>query len=813
MTSKCAECGKIIGGKNHILYKREGHFRIILDEKAKIKIIDNGYDKSMPYMLLKDYKRKKIDPLLNKPYKGIGKISKEIINKTGFNRNINELIFRIMNFIIYSHLLISNILEILNDFDISKYFSEETSCFDIMISNWKIIQELLNQMDINNIKIFMNIIFDKIITIISEYNLNSINTREGRDKIELELNKVIDLNLIKNKISLYEKQNQQILNSSPFNISSLIQQLYHAPFYKNNEPFPNFKYLYLYSLPNTSEIMNLIESNNNYKNKYPLTLKVLKYFESNNKDIHLLKYLPKINKKLNHLIDNYSYKISRDEATKKTIKEEFNKGNNNIFIINNFKHDDVNYYMKDIFKLFDIFKDIELQWGCHQLSKTNFNADSTLGTILLDDNNPGYYLASIYKKLIEYQNLFLDHIINCNSQNGLLHCFVKQITSEIMVQDATVNEIVKLKIRENEKNNLKLYSDLDEIIFVNTSNDPLSNKFNYELNQIEIELGNIILPGIRKFKSTDDELRFITYAFEGYRGKKSNILTNFNEKYPPKELSQNEKEILVNCAKDNYTNSLLCIQILINYIQNSGKPEKTTIYEIISNIPEHINIDENIRNIFVLNKDIKINKLVRIFEFFEHQCWNQIKDNLLGDFMKPLDEEKIKLIDNYYQNNKENYIKKIELAAAIRKFISRYLAGKRSQSEIGEDKMLFDYLTRVDLWDRNINDQRFENEIFKLSKLKIKVGEGKAFYDKLGGDDENLNLFIKNKIENDDNEKADNIIENENENSIVIKIKKNKKKELFDDDDEDEEEESDGRQKREINKMNNKNNIKKRILY
>ena len=180
--------------------------------------------------------------------------------------------------------------------------------------------------------------------------------------------------------------------------------------------------------------------------------------------------------------------------------------------------------------------------------------------------------------------------------------------------------------------------------------------------------------------------------------------------------------------------------------------------------------------------------------------------------MKPLDEEKIKLIDNYYQNNKENYIKKIELAAAIRKFISRYLAGKRSQSEIGEDKILFDYLTRVDLWDRNINDQRFENEIFKLSKLKIKVGEGKAFYDKLGGDDENLNLFIKNKIENGDNVKADNTIENENKNSIVIKIKKNKKKELFDDD-EDEEEESDGRQKREINKMNNKNNIKKRILY
>ena len=82
-------------------------------------------------------------------------------------------------------------------------------------------------------------------------------------------------------------------------------------------------------MPKASEILTRINSNNAFKNKYPLTLKVLKYFEENDKDISLLGYLPKINKKLNHLIDNYSYKISRDEALKRTIKAEFNKGENN----------------------------------------------------------------------------------------------------------------------------------------------------------------------------------------------------------------------------------------------------------------------------------------------------------------------------------------------------------------------------------------------------------------------------------------------------------------------------------------------------
>ena len=82
------------------------------------------------------------------------------------------------------------------------------------------------------------------------------------------------------------------------------------------------------------------------------------------------------------------------------------------------------------------------------------------------------------------------------------------------------------------------------MIIINTTNDISSKTFNYELDQIEIELGNIVLPGVRKFKASNDELRFITYMFEGYRGKNSNILTNFNEKYPPQELTYQEKRIL-----------------------------------------------------------------------------------------------------------------------------------------------------------------------------------------------------------------------------------------------------------------------------
>ena len=823
--SRCLKCNQVIGGINHRLERRRGHYRIFLNEKIRDQEFQKTFaDVTMPYKYLHEFKRDVIDPLLKKPNKGIGKMTKEVINKTGNNiRNIDELSFRILNFVLCSHLLVANILDILDNKDITKFFSEETSCFGIILDNWNKIIELLNKKGINNIQIYMNIILESIIDIIRKHEIFSLNTYQGRDNIEKEINAfIIGDNNINNKIKLYEQQNQQILNSSHENISSLIQELYPRKFYNNENEYPYFKYLYYYNYPSFNNLYDIIESNNNYKIQYPLTYNIIKKKIDNNKDIEKLEYIPKINKKLNYLIQNYSYKISRDEALKKTIEEEYNKPEDNLFIININKNDNkdrnAKQYIKDLINLFNEFKNIDLQWGCHKLQKMELSSESKLATLLLDDNEPGYYLSSIYKKLIEYQNVFLDNIINCNAQNGLLHCFEKQLNNEIMVQDAGVNEILKLNFEAN--NNLKLYSNLDELIVINTTNDITTNKFNYELDQIEIELGNIILPGVRKFKASDDELRFITYMFEGYRGKNSNILTNFNEKYPPQELTTKEKAILNYYIQENenedYKQFLCSIQLLIDYIQKAGKDKDMPIGQIIKNIPEHINIDEKVKLFFDNKKEFTVNKLVRIFELFEYLCWNQIMDNILDEFRKPLDEEKKKLILNnkYFKeyNDKEYNIKKIELASAIRKFLSRYIAGKRSQSEINEDKMLFDYLNRVDLWARNIEDEKFEMEYFVLSSLKITVGEGKAFYDLLVGDLKLLDLKkegnpikkIEQKIDiemeinnnqnnkiriNDENEEEINTsskifkrnitkenIKKESNNNIIIQKKKPKRK-------------------------------------
>ena len=109
------------------------------------------------------------------------------------------------------------------------------------------------------------------------------------------------------------------------------------------------------------------------------------------------------------------------------------------------------------------------------------------------------------------------------------------------------------------------------------------------------------------------------------------------------------------------------------------------------------------------------------------------------------------------------------MASAIRKFLSRYIAGKRSQSEINEEKMLFDYLNRVDLWARNIEDDKFEMEYFVLSSLKITVGEGKAFYDLIVGDLQLLHLKNKGSPMKKIEQKIDIEMEtNNNQNRIII---------------------------------------------
>lgn len=127
-------------------------------------------------------------------------------------------------------------------------------------------------------------------------------------------------------------------------------------------------------------------------------------------------------------------------------------------------------------------------------------------------------------------------------------------------------------------------------------------------------------------------------------------------------------------------------------------------------------IDQNNDN----NNNIKmfsINTLLNIYNLIELTCWDQFKDNLNDIYKLKINKDDKIIIKNYFDSNinENNSIKKQDIASAVRRLISRYLSGKRGDTDINEYKILFDYIQRPDLWRTELQeDENFETEIYML---------------------------------------------------------------------------------------------------
>ena len=145
----------------------------------------------------------------------------------------------------------------------------------------------------------------------------------------------------------------------------------------------------------------------------------------------------------------------------------------------------------------------------------------------------------------------------------------------------------------------------------------------------------------------------------------------------------------------------------------------------------------------------RINTLISIFEIFEHLCWDSYKDNLVGDYLQKIDDVwGKKMIDffNKVQYNPDKMIKKITFCTALRRFISRYLAGKRGENEINENNTLANEILRPELWKPFFTEsESFEVEMAEIMSVMtdefdgtLKVGQALELYNLLGGDNKLL---------------------------------------------------------------------------
>ena len=501
-----------------------------------------------------------------------------------------------------------------------------------------------------------------------------------------------------------------------------------------------------------------------------------------------------MNKELSHIIETYN------EVNPNKIENEKE------FIEN---------YVNPFIKSWDLIKNKAVQYKCRilrNLDKGEKPLDITINNklcyFLVDDGDEdgGMFLAAAYQNLIEWQNQIINVIISKNIMNGILNNYVNLLEEEIEIQEASKEEIIN--IDDN------VYKHLNDYIFHSSMRDIFQenkiiyknyNNIIYNFDYIEEELGKLILPGIKKFKV--NTIKFITYLFEGFRGDNSSILVDYNTKYPSRKLTDDEKDSITELLKNNnnnkfYNDVFASLQILMNEIVKENYNPDHLIYKIIEALPKFIILNQTLVKFFkdkyeyyMEEKVFTINSLVSIFEYFEALCWDDIKKDVLLDYKIELSNESKKYILNYFEENKNEkaLINKINFTSALRKLISRSIAGSRQEIEIESKAKLKLYIDQYQLWDQEIvENASFQPEILKIVKDDLLVGHCWELFKLLDGDgilekEKNKNKEEKHKFEEfiQINNKNDNEI---NTNPPLNEVGIKKKKEEDEEEEEEEEE-------------------------
>ena len=144
--SECPVCHQKLGGKDYNLVKREGHIRVFLDNETRKEIMTALYsDKYVPSIILEDYERdnkmKKKEMIKGIQIKDL--VMQDFFSKDEKVREMNDITYRFMNFVLYSFIFYANVKELINNNQMKNYTFETLTCFDIIENNWLMLNFLL----------------------------------------------------------------------------------------------------------------------------------------------------------------------------------------------------------------------------------------------------------------------------------------------------------------------------------------------------------------------------------------------------------------------------------------------------------------------------------------------------------------------------------------------------------------------------------------------------------------------------------------------------------------------------------------------
>ena len=786
----CPRCGEMLGWDPTLerMVLREGYYRIFKDLNQKQQQLEKWKENEdkVSTILLDEYINKIIKPYKQKAILGFNNISSEYFkNQKKTVRELSSIGYRLLNFISYCHLFFGNCLDYISEENMNKCLIQNMDILKIIETDWNLLKEELAKEGINSIQIFMNMIFSKISQLINDCKIitNEEERKLFEKNVELEVKESIkNYNTFSTE---YIEENKIQLDLDNYNIKTIVNEM--IPIKENTYPeeeYPMFKYFLLTKYKTKNDLLNQMIN----KEKYPLLNQIL----SNKEEINKMKYLPAFNEFTNYMVENYSFRISRDVAKTKSLESE------DIFIIPEFKKKFINFT-----KSWNEIKNYAIKYKSHQKMPIKNLSSKDPIIYFLNDNceeGNGMYIASACQNFISWQNDFLQKIINANICDGILNCYINNIKRKIPVQNAKAGQIILIESKFRKFS----YEDLMDVIYTFSKRDIFNednsinyinyNSFIFDFDAIEEELGRIILPGVCLFEN-EDELNFVTFWSEGFRGGRSQIFLDFTSKYPQKPLNEDEKKSIFKYIKKklpknhDFSDFFSSIQMIIFYSTEIGVIKNNSDFQkIIQNPPSYLKLSEDCKNFFMdteykLN-ELKIEKIMNIFFLIEHFCFKELVETLHLVYKKEISEElQNKIKDKLLSTEGDTATITIkDLGAAVRRFISRYLAGNFEMVNIKEDKELLDELFREDLWSKEIaNSSDLENKIRdKIGEFKLTVGQAYAFYELIGDEDKKLikGYEIK-KLEEEEKKEKENIINEfimiENPNNEEIKKTENDK--------------------------------------
>ena len=309
-----------------------------------------------------------------------------------------------------------------------------------------------------------------------------------------------------------------------------------------------------------------------------------------------------------------------------------------------------------------------------------------LYSFLIDNGDLSYgmQIAAIYQDFSKIQNSFLQNIKPKINKIERLKYLVKKMDEKIPPQKAKKCNIISFKIvSEN-------YNSFLQMLLLYSYKDAYGN-IKYDLNAIENDLESILLPEKKVF----DENIYVIYQYESFRNNNSSIIPNFCENFPQIELNEKEKQELYSFrdkleSNDSNKKILFSIQLLIFYLSDKNSKElakNKAIKEILNDnfLPNFVHLSEETMKLFN-EYNFSLLKLFSVYEYFELLCYDNFKDNTDDDYKEIIPEENLKKLNEHFEKKdstgKGYLITKLVLSSAVRKFISRFLSGKRSVQEI-----------------------------------------------------------------------------------------------------------------------------------